>query len=277
MATKNALPKFDSPPVIETVFSAQFSPLPGYKNAHSGWFWKNYLPNEWAEINHAPPITDVLERFGDERRWAAAPGIAFAIGDTPDRLQIMCSDRERMIQIQNSRFAYNWKHHPGSEKAYPGYEVLLPEFEDGLNNFKAFVADAHLGDLNFNQWEVIYVNHIPKGDLWNTTNDWSSIIPSLVPPPATDVEGQKFDTMRCEWQYVINEDVGRLYLSIAQARIATEKSQEVMEIRLTARGPIQADKGIDLLKGLEIGHASIVNTFAAITSVEAHQHWKRRV
>ena len=73
-----------------------------------------------------------------------------------------------MIQIQNSRFAYNWKHHPGSEKAYPGYEVLLPEFEDGLNKFTAFAAEADLGRLDLNQWEVIYVNHIPKGDLWQT-------------------------------------------------------------------------------------------------------------
>ncbi len=42
----DSLPIFATPPVVETVLSAQFFPLEYFSNAHAGWFWKNYLGTE---------------------------------------------------------------------------------------------------------------------------------------------------------------------------------------------------------------------------------------
>lgn len=68
------LPRFDAPPVIETVLSLQFEPLKNYSNAHAGWYWKNYLDTQWVEIQEVARVQDKLERFSDDRKWAPLGG-----------------------------------------------------------------------------------------------------------------------------------------------------------------------------------------------------------
>ncbi|OLB29539.1 MAG: hypothetical protein DMG41_37135 [Acidobacteria bacterium] len=49
-------PKFDAPPVVETVLSVQFSSLPGFATAHAGWFWKEYLEKLTEDV---PPLATI--------------------------------------------------------------------------------------------------------------------------------------------------------------------------------------------------------------------------
>lgn len=280
MSEKTSSPKFDAPPVIETVLSAQFAPLPGYTDAHSGWFWKTYLSEKWTEAKAATLIDDSFERFGDERKWEKPGGINIRQGINPDRLQIIRSEDEqdRMIQVQSSRFIYNWRRSPEKSETYPSYDTLLPEFREKLEKFEAFTKDASLGDLDFNQWEVIYVNHIPRGDLWDTFNDWPSIFPFLSFPPTTGGEKHKLDALKNGWSFVIGDNLGRLHISIGLARQilpGNVAGPEMIEVKLIARGPIDKNRDINLYSGFDIGHDSIVNTFAEITSEEAHKYWKR--
>ena len=46
----DALPKFEAPPVVETLLAVQFAPLPEFTGAMSGWFWKSYLGSDWTKI-----------------------------------------------------------------------------------------------------------------------------------------------------------------------------------------------------------------------------------
>lgn len=277
MSETRDLPTFDAPPVVETAISAQFEPLPNFTNAHSGWFWKNYLEQEWSSVKPAPRIKDVSEAFGENRRWSLPGDLSISHGLVPDRLQIICAkdDEDRMIQIQDSRFIYNWRR--GANHSYPSYRKLLPEFEAKLELFDKFVHEAALGKLDFNLWELVYVNHIPKGELWSSIRDWPSVLPSLLFPQLNSINNQQPDSLRLEWQFVIGENIGRLYVSVAHARqLGPGQTAEIMEIKLMARGPIDLEQGIDLVKGLGIGHMSIVKTFAQITSAKAHEHWKRK-
>jgi uncharacterized protein (TIGR04255 family) len=268
------LPKFDAPPVIETVLSAQFARLERFSNAHGGWFWKSYLNKDWVNVQSAPRLEDQFERFGDEFRWGpSAGGIRIVTGAESARLQILRADDERMIQIQDSRFVYNWRKQNAD---YPSYENVLSEFLREFANFERFIKDAELGAMDLNQWEVTYVNHIDRGGLWNAFSDWIKIFPRFYAPAEgeSDINPEDFGG---EWKLTIGDNLGRLHVALSRGRVASEKGAEVIRLQLTARGPVNMEKGLDLRAGFELGHAVIVRYFTAMTSPVAHKYWKRRV
>lgn len=266
------LPKYDSPPVIETVLSVQFAPLQHFSSAHAGWFWKNYLDKEWGAVHVAPRLDDQFERFGDEMTWGRNVGFRIATYPESDRIQIIRADNERMIQVQSTRFVYNWKK---QKSDYPSYEKLLPEFQRSFLSFNKFTKDSGNSPLKLNQWEVTYVNFIPKGELWQTINDWGNIFPSLS-KLVTTIDNLSPEDFRAERRFIIGGNLGRLYITINQGKVGSEKGEEVIHLQFTARGPITDEDMAGLQKGFDLGHESIVLSFTGLTSGTAHKFWKRR-
>jgi len=266
------LPKFDSPPVIETVLSAQFSPLQNFTDIHVGWYWKNYLDPAWDQVNVVPRIDDSFEQFGGERTWRPEKSLSILTAPESNRSQIVRSDSERMIQVQNTRFIYNWRKPEDSKIGYPSYEEIVPEFSVNFSKFEDFVRDSEGTELKLNQWEVTYVNHIKKGELWDTTNDWLEIFPALS-VMASDVRGQTIDNFRGFWTLNIDGNKGRLHIDMRHVRVGGASGPEVLLLQLTARGPVNEE--VDLYSGFEIGHESIVLSFAEMTSTNSQKFWKR--
>lgn len=268
----NPLPKFDTPPVIETVLGLQFNLLQHFSTAHAGWFWSNYLDKDWTSVKTVPRLQDQFERFEGERIWQ--PGMQLEVHTTPppERIQIIRKDNERMIQVQNTRFIYNWLKRTGE---YPSYEKLLPQFQEKFDLFKKFVQEAELGELELNQWEVTYVNHIPKGELWESVADWGDILPNFYVPGISE-KGLLLDGFRGGWSLIIGKHEGRLHISVQHGKRQKDDEQEheLMVMNVTARGPINDGS---FLEGLALGHESIVRTFTAVTSPKAHKHWQRKV
>lgn len=266
------LPKFDTPPVVETVISLQFAPLAEYSTPHSGWFWKKYASKlgDWNRVAETPALPDQVETFGPGSGWAN-PGVQFHTGQVPARTQIIRADEERMIQIQNSRLILNWKRGTGR---YPSYEKLLPEFKAVMDEFLQFVQDADLGDFLPTQWEMTYVNHMPRGELWSDFEEIPEIFTDIKAPLAGSPVSQP-DTLNANWRYIIGDNEGRLYVSLAHAKVAPDDS-ETLRLQLVARGPVSTIEWPLLKSKFDLGHESIVRTFAAITTPAAHRFWKRR-
>lgn len=265
------LPKYDSPPIVETVLSVQFAPLQNYSSAHGGWFWKGYLGKEWSRVQNAPRLDDQFERFGDEMIWGRGGGFRIVTQPEPERLQIIRADNERMIQVQDTRLIFNWKK---QEAVYPSYDKLLPEFHEVFSAFKKFAADNANSTIQTNQWEVTYVNFIPKGELWQTVDDWQQIIPAL--SMLTNTRNLSAEDFRSERRFIIGDNVGRLHMSLMRGKLGTEKGEEVLHLQFTARGPVMSEDASGLDKGFELGHESIVLLFTDMTSDFAHRFWKRR-
>jgi uncharacterized protein (TIGR04255 family) len=272
-------PKFDAPPVIETVLSVQFSRLPGFSTAHAGRFWADYvgvpakIGGAWSRANDAARLEDQFERFGVNDAWGRV-GLKLTNASEPRRTQIIRDDEERMIQIQDSRLILNWRKRDGG---YPSYGTLLPEFKALLSAFEAFVAGAGLGKVELNQWELAYVNHIPRGEMWDTPRDWPKIIPGLFIPPA--VGGGKDPPLHenvggGDWRFALADQRGRLFVSLRHSKMAPTDSPELLDLTLTTRGPVTKSESWE--QGLDLGHDAIVRTFAAMTSAESHRTWKRR-
>jgi uncharacterized protein (TIGR04255 family) len=252
------------------MLAVQFEPLAGFRNAHLGVFWKS-LGSEWPEINDAPPIEPQFERFGAEG-WVT-PGVQLRLlQNVPTRSLIQNSISDRMIQLQNGRLGYNWLGAAGGD--YPRYKTIRPEFLKLQDRLSRFLNDQPkpLGELQPNQWEVTYVNHIPKGSVWNSLNDWSRVF--RLPPFGLDQpEVLNLQSMACTWSSEIMPQRGRLHVQLQLGvQPGPDSNKEVIALTLTGRGPI-GQKGMALEAGLDLGHETIVRAFRELTTDAAHEYW----
>jgi uncharacterized protein (TIGR04255 family) len=261
------LASFAHPPVVELVLGVQFDPL-GLTSGHLGWYWKSVLGPQWPKVADAPRLLDQVEAFGEANLWGAFPRlINFGLSAESQRLQISNESCDRMIQVQDTRFIFNWVKHEGD---YPRYPQIKTEFDGHLELFAEFLRDAALNPLKHNQWEVTYVNHIPAGPLWESPADWPKVIPGLV-VGADEYGGTKFENMAGEWHSEIPTRRGRLHINVAFQRKAAD---QVLALTLTARGPVSDDLGF--AAGLDLGRKTIVTAFDEITSMEAKKHWGKQ-
>jgi uncharacterized protein (TIGR04255 family) len=263
------LPEFENPPVVETALGVQFAPTPGMTSGHFGWYWKSCLDESWTKTAEAPPLPDQFERFGEKRSWSLPVPQFKIVMENPIRLQIISESDDRVIQLQNSRFIYNWRK---KEARYPRFDVLYPEFMEKLQGFRDFLRTAGLEDISPNQWEITYVNNIPKGELWNSKEDWHNVLPGLYLPPR-QLGLVRLEGITGEWHFEIVPQRGRVHVSGQHAK-RVETGEEVLQFQLVARGPIeQEEPGRDLASGLRLGHRALVQTFVNLSSDAAHRHW----
>jgi len=261
---------YDRPPVVETILGVQFERLAGFCNGHLGAFWKTLDQEEWPTAADAPPLPPQFERFTEEARWAR--GLQFRLSQDPAaRLQIKNRNGDRMIQVQNNRFHFNWLGQAGGE--YPRYERVREGFVEVLQRFLEFLRAEQLGPFRANQWEVTYLNHIPKESVWKTPGDWGFFLPlRSVPTLEGLVEGESFSG---EWHFLIPGRRGRLHVQWRHGLKAEPTQQELVVLTLTARGPIEpiSDDLNVILQGLDLGRKTIVESFAKLMSEEANKYW----
>ena len=269
-ADKGLMPDYDCPPVVETILGVQFDRLPGFGNAHLGAFWKTLDNDEWPIVVDAPPLAPQYERFTDAARWAK--GVQLQLTQDPAcRLQIKNNDGDRMIQLQNTRLHFNWLGEAGG--GYPRYKKVREGFVRTLDRFVEFVAAEKLGNFRPNQWEVIYLNHIPKGSVWKTPDEWDFFLPlRSVPNIESVVHGESFSG---EWHFVIPDQRGRLHVRWQHGSKLESEQQEMIVLTFTARGSITTGENAsnEIINGLNLGRKTIVCSFKNFMSKEANRHW----
>jgi uncharacterized protein (TIGR04255 family) len=266
---KTTGPEFSYPPVIETVLGVQFAPLVGLSSAHIGWFWKTYLDTRWEKVTEVVPLPDEFERFDQ-----TAPGaVRFQFGPIkfPGRLQISWVNDGRMIQIQPTRFHYNWNRIGGE---YPRYRTVREEFDRYFDTFCRFIEEAKFGEVVPNQWELTYIDSIPQGQLWTSPADWHTLLPGLFSSQGSPGTVQ-LESFGGEWHYEIPPRLGRLHLSVQLVRVGADPTPTLL-LQTTARGPIGEGRAASLGEGLELGHRAAVDTFVEITSDKLHKSWGRK-
>jgi len=264
-----SLPKFERPPLTETILGAHFDPLHGLGNAHLGAFWKR-LGQGWTQPTDALPLLPQFERFGEES-WGGGLSVQFGQGAPYFRMQIRNQAADRMVQIQNGQFHFNWLGKEGG--SYPHYETVRAEFDKKLEELGRFLKEEALGEVNPSQWEVTYVNQIFQGALWNDRQDWDRIFKTPVSFSQT-LGGASIESFAGGWQYEIPPRKGRLHISLKHGRSSALGGKEVLVLTLTARGEVKKENGwASLSDGLNLGHETIVKAFKEMTSDEAHKFW----
>ena len=269
--TEEGLPSFERPPVLETVLGVQFEPLRSLTSAYLGAFWKS-LGSNWVPVEDAPAIEPQFEQFGIGPSWGS---VRLSFGQMPGirlRIRSKAKAKSRMIQVQNGRFHYNWV---GVGKDYPRYSQIRQEFDKELKAFENFLREESLGEIKPNQWEVTYVNHIPRRTTWETPAEWGPrVLPGLLGcfPESNEVAAESFGG---QWHYEIKPQRGRLHIELRHMKPESPDAPDLLIMKLTARGPIGTaeEGGPTLDQGLDLGREAIVRAFKELTSPEAHEYW----
>jgi len=178
-----------------------------------------------------------------------------------------------MLQLQNGRFHYNWLGHDGGP--YPSYNAVRPAFDKMWRHFSDFLSRHDLKPLQINQWEVTYVNHIPKGEVWKESWEWPQILRGMLAVDRTPAPGVVFESLGGLWHYEIEPRRGRLHVNVKHGMKAGSTEPELVVLTLTARGP-SGDEGLALEEGLDLGHEVIVRSFNGLISPEARRAWGGR-
>lgn len=178
-----------------------------------------------------------------------------------------------MVQVQNGRIHLNWLGHAGGE--YPRFANVLPEFQKIYGGIGSFLLGLGLGEVKPNQWEVTYVNHIPKGTVWNTPADVGDLLPKLL-AANTGISVGVLERQEAEWHFEIAPQLGRLHISLKHAKRSSPEPDEVLVLTLTARGAIRSDS-TSIADDLKVGRRAIVEAFSEITSPQAQQYWEREI
>lgn len=268
------MPKFtlERPPVMEVVLGGQFDPIPRLSAGHLGAFWKE-LGEDWPIVNDAPLLPPQFERFGDDRLLAAFGQLQVRFSTQPEvRLQIRNRAEDRMIQVQNGRLHYNWLGEAGGP--YPSYGQVKQEFDSILDRFRGFLASVSLDAIRPNQWELTYVDHIPKGAAWSGPEDWNTLFRNwkVEPVRQSSVQLGGFDT---EWHYEIVPQRGRLHIKLTTGRREKPTAEELLIVNMTARGPVESTQegGDNWSECLDLGHDTVLAAFREFTSDSLQQYW----
>ena len=262
---------FSHPPLVEVVLGLQFSPVEGISSLHLGQF-AGKLACEFPESNDAVPLDPHFEQFG-EPFGVAASAVQRHWKPTGTRLQLRTKSGERLLQIQNGRFVLNWRR---TGDPYPTFRQLQPMFDGYLEQFKQFVAAESGAPIRPEQWEVVYLNHIPRGPLWTSVADWASILPGLLGTPSPLAQCE-IETCGGRWSYRLPDGKGRLHIEASHAAFRdshTGLETPIMVLQVAARGDARM-QGSDtpLADRMRIGHDAIVQAFVDITGSSAHAAW----
>lgn len=265
------IPDFETPPVVELVLGAQFSPLTKLTAGHFGLFWRE-LGDEWVTPGDGPLIADQFELF-DRPRWDQTGAVELRLGPMPlpGRFTVEHRDKDRLVQVQATRFHYNWRRREGF---YPSYRRLISEFEAMFGRFTAFVAAGGWGGVSVNQWELTYIDEFRQGDYWQTPADWSQFLPGLFGTPPT-ADGLALEHRAAEWSYEIVPRNGRLHV-VAQPGRSIDGQTPALRLEMTARGPVGRGGAGTLREGLDRGHDAAVGTFLRVTSEGAQRRWGKK-
>jgi uncharacterized protein (TIGR04255 family) len=266
------LPKFNNPPVVETVLGVFFRPLEGFTVAHQGALWEKHFRQRFPRVEERSPIDEVREDFGNDMRIGSV--LTWQLSDRPPapRLWAASDDNCQVLQIQRNALLANWL--KTDDKAnYRPYGTRRENFERDLEAVDAYLASEGMGHIAPTSWLVTYINHLECDG----------------PPQLFDL----LDSMFVVWRYGTNDDWlpnpdklnlqlafpfptqrGRLNVQITPG-IQRRDSRYLLKLELTARGTVKKEGLSAAMDCLDVGHEWVVRGFASLTSQQAHQKWGR--
>ncbi len=265
-------PELTNPPVVEVVLGVQFAPLTRMASAHMGRFWTRFLGPEWDVAADAPAVPDAPDpQFGGVNPTGGMDFFRFQTTPMTPRVQISRNDGARLLQLQSSRFHYNWQK---KDEAYPTYQAVRREFDEQWSNFNRFVESEGLGPITPTLWEVTYIDYVAPGGLWTSPEDWPHVIPGLLGRPALDGGRATVQNAACQWTFEIAPRLGHVSV---QAGLGAVRSTEQpgLILQTTARGRVTKGTANPIGTGLDVGRDACLEIFFAIVSEAALQAWGR--
>lgn len=256
---QEGLPKFTKPPVIEVVISVEFVPL-----AELNVVQLVQISEQWRDtyplVTPQPPILSVPPP------GSMLSGVGISINDTNVRLWLTDESGHELLQLQNDRLVLNWRRQEDPDATYPSYKQLREVFAQRWEEFVGRLpTGARLRPLTA---EVTFVNKLeavdgaPPGQLSGF----------IAPLSAPDLPGEETSTIQTQLQYLVpisGDAPGQLIVTAVA-------SSSGAQLNVACRLGLVGDTALDRIMGaLDAAHASCVQGFTNITTIEMHAAWGR--
>ena len=157
-----SLVDFDDPPINEVVCGVGFRHLDRFITPYVGLWWSE-IRKDFPTARKADPIFGYLEK----------ETIPFL-----ERATFVSKDETQMIQLQPTRFYYNWIKSQ-EKQAYPRYSRVYKTFAEWLAKFTQFVTVNDIGAIDQLEYTLTYVNLIPQGQGWSSLKDIQKVLPDI--------------------------------------------------------------------------------------------------
>jgi uncharacterized protein (TIGR04255 family) len=260
------LPEYLDPPLNEVLFGVQFSTPIGYQQIMAGEVWSKLFKEEYPVVAENLALQAQFETFGSPRQHQ----ISFDLmaGAQHPRYWFINRSNDTLLQFQGDRFLHNWRKVPGLSNVYPRFETMFERFESELLSLEGFYSDLAPQQLECNQAEISYINHIEL-DESEAISDYIKIV--------SDKE-LGVEELVLAYKRVIESDGGkpiaRLYSQIGPTM--TPDGRIVLSLNLTVRGAPASPTISSSLELIKMGRRIIVNEFDMITTESAHKAWKKK-
>lgn len=263
------LPEYERPPVVEVVCGIAFRSINSLMAPHLGLLWERFK-KDYPDCDEVAPLLRQPDMPGEIAMIEAQ------LVDTPPLARIWFEEprKNRLIQVQRDRFLHNWKKvRPDDE--YPRYRSVINSFRDRLADFRDFLRTELYAEVQLEQQEMSYINHIPVGQGWNDVSEIGRVFPDVMcqPRPAGSLA---VSSVNWTASFVLPEDAGRLTVTVRNALRRSNKDP-ILLCDLTARGPAKGNDEGQMWDWFERTHMAIVQTFEELTNREVQkEYWGRK-
>ena len=251
---------YENSPINEIVCGIRFDSIEKLRSGHFGILWQKFRP-DFPEIEDHNLIVRVPIEDLENPNKPPLPRVWF-----------VHRDENELIQVQRNRFLHNWrKRRPDDE--YPGYRKVVGNFETYLSRFEEFLAEENLGKLVAKEYELTYIDLIPRGQGWENISDLAKVFPNLLCLTRQSVLLN--DVRGINWQTIFGlpNGLGQLVISIRNAQWGSD-NQQLLQIEFTAlsSGSYKPTRG-----WFNTAHNTITEFFSKLVSNEIQEKfWGRK-
>ncbi len=279
---ESVISAFKNPPVEEFVLGLQFPPIPEFSDAYAGLYWQR-VREEYPKLSSVPRIEGPIESLAPPQ--ALRVEIPFGMSGQPqNRTWLVSKSDEYVIQIQNTRFIFNWRRR---QSPYPRFDRLRELFFKHYADFCTLLEDEGLQRPNAQQIELSYINWItdlPVEDFFAPARSTSIAI---------DGGGIKPEDQSWSARYLLGNDpslVKRLYVQCQSAFRVADPTSPVSQQDPPPQGVGQQGyqfgftfkaartSGLDkaeIASLLDEARVTVVPAFTGLTTAHAHEVWGR--
>lgn len=264
------LPAYDNPPAVETVMGFHFAQIAGWNPLHLGQLYSDFHA-EYPIGEMLAPVVDVSLAIRGELNFEALPlRAAFS-----DKL------RSQLVQVQQSFFLRNWRR-VQKEQAYAHYAEMKPIFMSDWQRFKLFLEKVGLKSPEVYRSEVIYVNHLVRGEIWNSYNDLAALLKPIAQRASNVADhGRQYSFLpeAATVNLMAGYNLAELNVNLkiqAQSVIKQPEGTEVVQLSVSAHSKPDSGNAEDLANALDRCHAAVILGFDDVTTSKAHQIWGKR-
>ncbi|MCX5910267.1 MAG: hypothetical protein NTY64_24610 [Deltaproteobacteria bacterium] len=147
----------------------------------------------------------------------------------------------------------------------------MNNFHKCLTQFQEFLRENDIESVVPIQYELTYINHIPKCQGWYSLSEIGKLFPDFSFRDIKDRFLPEPEDINWRMSFPFPDQAGRLHVTIRQG-VSRETLQPLISLQLNARGFSNI-----LEKWFDLAHKWIVYGFSDLTELEVQkQIWKRK-